>query len=59
MVILGGSGQFRSSLSLQFGRVATILTFVDCRSDGSATFDVPSTRKEAHGVTAVSCSADI
>jgi hypothetical protein len=33
MVIVGGSGQLRSALSLQFGRVATILTIVDCQPD--------------------------
>jgi hypothetical protein len=48
-----------STLSLQFGRVAAILTFVDCQSNNSATFDVQSTGKEAHGITVMSCSADI
>ena len=46
-------------LSLQFGRVATILTFVDRQTGKSATFGVQSTRKEVPGVTAVGCSADI
>jgi hypothetical protein len=46
------------SLSLQFGRVAIILTFVDCQSDNSGTFDVHWTGKESRGVTMVSCSAD-
>ena len=45
--------------SLQFGRVATILTFVEHQSGKSATFGVQSTRKEVPGVTVVSCSADI
>jgi hypothetical protein len=47
------------TLSLQFGRVATILTFVDCQSGKSATFGFRSTRKEVPGVPAVSCSADV
>jgi Resolvase, N terminal domain len=36
--------------SLQFGRVATILTFVDCQSGKSATFGVRSTREEVPGL---------
>ena len=36
------------ALSLQFGRVANILRFVDCQSDNSATSDVQSTGKETH-----------
>jgi hypothetical protein len=54
----GSPGDFISSC-LQFGRVAIILTFVDCQSGNSATFDAQSTGKEADGVTVVSCSADI
>jgi hypothetical protein len=46
-------------LSLQFGRVATILTLVDRQSGKSATFGFRSTRKEVPRVTVARCSADV